>query len=219
MGSGRWKLVFLSAVSLFSALMVCRDGGDAFPPGAWNRQEFRRPPEPPAPPPKEPEPQPVIFQMQYLPWRRESLNSSNVPVYGLALGYSQRQREIGGVSLALIHAFNARKSGLSMSLIEMSDESNGFAMFLAGGMLHNNGCSLGLWNMTENNRGLQIGLVNQAGKDMMLEYWMKPVEAKRTFGVQAGLVNYSDAPGIQFGLWNTNPNSFIKHFPLFNLCL
>ena len=121
--------------------------------------------------------------------------------------------------MAFVHAFNAKKTGFSMSVLEMSGESNGFAMFLAGGMIHNNGCSLGLWNMTENNRGLQLGILNQAGRDILLEYDMKPVEESKKFGVQAGIVNYSDAPGIQFGLWNTNPNSFIRHFPFFNICL
>ena len=48
-------------------------------------------------------------------------------------------------------------------------------------------------------------------------YEMKPEKNDSNFGVQAGLVNYSEGKGIQFGLWNTNPNGFLKHFPLINI--
>jgi hypothetical protein len=90
---------------------------------------------------------------------------------------------------------------------------------LIGGSVVNRGFSMGVWNMTENNQGMQLGLFNREEDDLLLDYSMKPQEKDDRFGVQAGLVNYSDTRGIQFGLWNVNPNSWIKYFPLFNICL
>ena len=136
----------------------------------------------------------------------------------MALGYYLPQRKVNGVSVALIQAYNVEKSGFSMSLLEYSGISNGFNLFFAGGMQSNRGVSLGVLNMTEINQGFQIGLINQEERNLLVEYDMKPEMDRKKFGVQAGVINYSDAPGIQFGLWNTNPNSLIKHFPIFNIC-
>lgn len=162
----------------------------------------------------------VPLQLQYLPFGNYYTSESDRKVTGLALGYVLQQKEIDGLALACINAYNEKKNGLSLSMIEISGDSRGVAMFLIGGNIANNGLSMGVWNMTENNNGLQIGIFNQAEANLMVEHDFKPEQNKsETFGVQAGLINYSDAPGIQFGLWNTNPNSLIKHFPLFNICL
>lgn len=160
----------------------------------------------------------VHFQWQFLPSQKFYTNEHQRKVNGVALGYYLPQKEVNGLSMALIHAHNKRKSGLSMSFLEYSGISDGMAVFMAGGVQYNNGFALGLWNMTEKNHGLQMGVVNLAEKNLLVEYDMKPADNEEKFGVQVGFVNYSDAPGIQFGLWNTNPKSFIKHFPLFNIC-
>lgn len=160
-----------------------------------------------------------LFQVQYLPWGNAYLYPKSASINGVALGYLLPQEEINGVSVAMVHFFNSKKSGVSFSLVDVSKSSDGLALFIAGGAADNRGCLVGLWNITENNRGVQIGLFNQAQRDSLFEYPMKPEYKDKKFGVQAGIVNVSDAPGIQFGLWNTNPNSWIKHFPLINICL
>lgn len=158
------------------------------------------------------------WQWQFLPSMSGYLVDHERPVNGVAMGYILPQKEINGFSMALIHAYNAKKNGFSMSLLEYSGNSSGLAIFLAGGVQHNRGVLMGLWNMTEHNHGVQLGLVNQEERNLLMEYDMKPEYKEKKFGVQAGVYNYSDSPGIQFGLWNTNPNSWIKHFPLFNIC-
>ena len=160
----------------------------------------------------------AAFQWQFLPLDEAYTLSHEYEVNGLALGYYLPQRKINGVSLAFIQAYNVEKSGFSMSFLEYSGISRGFSIFGAGGMQVNRGVSMGLLNMTESNHGVQLGLINQEEKNLLFEYDMKPEMKREKFGVQAGVINYSDAPGIQFGLWNTNPNSLIKHFPLFNIC-
>lgn len=159
----------------------------------------------------------VPLQWQFLPWQNAFLADKNKPVRGLAVGYLVQQNDIDGVSMAIMHSANARKRGVSLSLVELSGETSGLSFFLAGGSVGNNGCSIGLWNMAECNRGLQIGFINQEQDDLIVEYGLKP-KADKGFGVQAGVINYSDGKGIQFGLWNTNPNSWIKHFPIINFC-
>ena len=120
-----------------------------------------------------------------------------------------------------MHIYNVRKYGLSLSILEMSGEIGGVTLFLAGGAVSNRGLAVGLLNLAEDNHGLQIGLVNMSEEDLLLDYPQKPhgEEEESSFGIQAGLVNFSDARGIQFGLWNVNPNSWIKYFPIFNFCL
>ncbi len=164
--------------------------------------------------------EPVYFQLQYLPTRHGYVFGHERKVLGLALGYYLPQNEICGVSLALMHMYNMRKYGLSFSLLEMSGEIGGVTFFLAGGAVSNYGLTVGLLNMSENNHGLQIGLVNMNEQNLLLDYPQKPrgEEEESSFGIQAGLINFSDAPGIQFGLWNINSNGWLKHFPLINFC-
>ncbi len=160
------------------------------------------------------------LQIQYLPGKNGFLVDRNAPVYGFAVGYALQQNEISGVSLALMHAYNAQKKGLSLSLLELSGTSSGVAINLAGGSVQNKGVALGLWNMTEANHGVQLGLINQEEKNLLVDYSMKKIDqdSEKKFGVQAGVLNYSESPGVQFGLWNSNPNSLLKHFPLINIC-
>ena len=117
-----------------------------------------------------------------------------------------------------MHAYNAQKSGLSLSLVELSGVSRGVAICLAGGSVQNKGLALGLWNMTETNHGMQFGVINQEQKDLLVDYSMKKQISEKKAGVQIGVLNYSESPGVQFGLWNSNPNSLLKHFPLINIC-
>ena len=158
------------------------------------------------------------MQVQLLPMEGFFIVDKNVPVRGVALGYVMQQRHIDGVSMALMHSANERKRGLSLSMVELSGESSGLSMFLAGGSVSNNGCAVALWNMAEQNQGVQIGVVNQVRKDIIIDYDMKPKVKNDRFGVQAGFVNYSEGRGVQIGLWNTNPRSFFRHTPLINFC-
>lgn len=159
----------------------------------------------------------VPFQMQVLPWHQAFLTDKGKAVRGFAMGYYLQQKEIDGVSVALMHAANQRKSGLSISAIDFCGESSGLSMFLAGGAVNNKGCAVAFWNLAETNNGVQIGLLNKSHPDALVEYGMKPQKKEDGFGVQAGLVNYSEGKGVQFGLWNTNPNGFLKHFPIINI--
>ena len=149
---------------------------------------------------------PVLFQWQFLPLDGSYVTSHDRSVNGLALGYYIPQKEINGVSMALIHAYNEKKNGFSMSFLEYSGISNGVSLFFAGGMQSNRGLAMGLWNMTESNDGFQLGLINQEEKDLLMEYGMKPEIDRNKFGVQAGFINLSDTSGFQFGLWNSNSN-------------
>ena len=162
---------------------------------------------------------PVYLQLQYIPFLDYYVYSKEENVTGLAFGYHLPQREINGVSVALLQLFNNEKNGFSVSLIDLCGNFCGMSMFLAGGAVNNEGCLVGLWNVTENNRGVQIGIFNQAAAKAMENFSPDMEISEKGFGFQAGLVNYSDSPGIQFGLWNTNPNSLIPHFPIFNICL
>lgn len=162
---------------------------------------------------------PVYLQLQYIPFLDYYVYSKEENVTGLAFGYHLPQREINGVSVALLQLFNNEKNGFSVSLIDLCGNFCGMSMFLAGGAVNNDGCLVGLWNVTENNRGVQIGIFNQAAAKAMENFSPDMEISERGFGVQAGLINYSDSPGIQFGLWNSNPNSLIPHFPIFNICL
>ncbi len=159
------------------------------------------------------------LQIQLLPWRSYFVVDKNRPVRGVAMGYFLQQNDIQGVSMALMHASNDRKSGVSLSLVELSGTSSGLAMYLAGGPVKNNGLTVGLWNMAECNNGVQLGLLNQIQENIIADYSMKAEKPRDGFGVQAGVVNYSEGRGVQFGLWNTNPNGWVKHFPLINICL
>lgn len=158
------------------------------------------------------------LQLQLLPWGNTYLIDRDQEVKGLALGYFLHQREIDGLSVAITQTAGTRKRGVSISMLELCGESTGLSLFLAGGSVKNQGVALALWNLTEYNQGLQLGIVNQTRKDSILEYDLKPADVNDKFGVQAGVVNYSEGRGIQIGLWNTNPKSFIKHFPLINFC-
>jgi hypothetical protein len=149
---------------------------------------------------------PAVFQWQFLPLDGSYVTSHDRSVNGLAVGYYIPQKEINGVSMALIHAYNERKNGFSMSFLEYSGISNGVSLFFAGGAQSNRGFAMGLWNMTESNNGFQLGLVNQEEKDLLMEYGMKPKLDRNKFGVQAGFINFSDTNGFQFGLLNNNNN-------------
>ena len=134
----------------------------------------------------------------------------------MSVGGMVHQKEINGVSVAGIHAFTKRKSGLSFSLMDVCEESRGASFFAAGGAERNYGFSAGLVNLAEHNRGVQLGVINQEMPDAVIENNFSVPEKPEGFGIQAGIVNYSEGKGLQFGLWNTNPNALIKHFPLFN---
>lgn len=155
-------------------------------------------------------------QLTGLPFIGGGIFNPDVPVYGMSVGGMVHQKEINGLSVAGIHAFTKKKSGVSFSLLDVCNESRGLSVFAAGGAERNYGVAAGLVNLAENNSGLQIGLFNQVKPDAVIENNFSKPETPSGFGVQTGLINYSEGKGLQFGLWNTNPNAWLKHFPLFN---
>ena len=156
------------------------------------------------------------LQISIAPQLGGSLFKTDTPVYGMSVGGMVHQKEINGVSVAGIHAFTKRKSGLSFSLMDVCEESRGASFFAAGGAERNYGFSAGMVNLAEHNRGVQLGIINQEMPDAVIENNFSVPEKPEGFGIQAGVVNYSEGKGLQFGLWNTNPNALIKHFPFFN---
>ena len=138
------------------------------------------------------------------------------PVYGVSVGGMVHQKEINGLSVAGIHAFTDKKNGVSLSFMDICNESRGISICAGGGAVRNYGVATGLWNLAEHNSGLQLGVVNQVKNNAVLTEY--PVEGQRPegFGIQAGVINYSEGKGVQVGLWNTNPHAWIKHFPLIN---
>ena len=202
------KITAIAALTFLAGLWVW--DGFAMPAERWSCQLLQ---------PRHVEQESAMpLQLQLLPWGNSFLIDRDRDVRGLALGYFLHQKNIDGVSVAITQTSGTRKRGFSLSMVELCGESSGFSMFLAGGSVKNQGVALALWNMAEYNQGLQLGIVNQTRKDIILEYDLKPTDVNDKFGVQAGVVNYSEGRGIQIGLWNTNPNSFIKHFPLINFC-
>ena len=156
------------------------------------------------------------LQLTGVPFLGGGLFNAKTPVYGMSVGGMVHQNEINGVSVAGIHAFTKKKNGLSFSLMDICNESRGVSFFAAGGAERNYGVATGLVNLAEHNSGLQIGLINQVKPDAVIENNFGTPEKPEGFGVQTGLINYSEGRGLQFGLWNTNPNAWLSHFPLFN---
>lgn len=156
------------------------------------------------------------LQLTGVPFLGGGLFKPDTPVYGMSVGGMVHQKEINGLSIAGIHAFTKKKSGVSLSLMDVCNESRGLSLFAAGGAEKNYGVAAGLVNLAEHNNGLQIGVFNQVMPDAVIENNFSKPEKPEGFGIQTGIVNYSEGKGLQFGLWNTNPNAWIKHFPLFN---
>ena len=205
------KIAVIAVLTFLAGLWVW--DGFVMPAEGWSCQEIL-----PAGTSASAESPAMPLQLQLLPWGSSYLIDRDQEVRGLALGYFLHQKNIDGVSVAISQTSGSRKRGVSLSMLELCGESTGLSMFIAGGSVKNQGVALGLWNLAEYNQGLQLGVVNQTRKDSILEYDMKPAYVNDKFGVQAGVVNYSEGRGIQIGLWNTNPKSFIKHFPLINFC-
>ena len=145
-----------------------------------------------------------------------SMFDSRTPVYGMSIGGMVHQKEINGLSIAGMHAFTRKKSGVSFSLMDVCNESRGLSFCAVGGAERNYGVATGLWNLAEHNTGLQLGFVNEVKPDALIENNLNHKVKPEGFGVQAGVINYSEGRGLQFGLWNTNPNAWLKHFPFIN---
>jgi len=159
----------------------------------------------------------TALHVQLVPWKGP--DGKCPAVKGVAIGYFLQQKNVDGLSIGVVQSASDRKRAFSMSMVELSGDTSGLLMFLFGGSVRNRGCALGLWNMAEQNNGVQLGGFNQVRKDAIVEYPLKPEATEDGFGVQAGVVNYSEGRGVQIGLWNTNPRSWIKHFPIINFCL
>jgi len=166
-----------------------------------------------------PPPSSTPVQISFFPGASGQLFPSKFSVYGFSAGTVVMQKEIHGLSLAGIHAFNEKKNGISLSLWDACYESNGLSMSVAGGAVRNKGMALGLWNLAEHNEGLQLGLVNQVKRNAIFDSDLRETKKPEGFGVQTGLINYSEGRGVQFGLWNSNPDGLLPGFPLFNIVL
>ena len=139
-------------------------------------------------------------------------------VYGISGGsFLFLQRENYGVTTGLVTA-GGLNNALSCGIFNSWEENNGISIGLANIVYGRRYCwntlQIGVFNKANN--GLQIGVFNQVMPDAVIENNFSAPEKPEGFGVQTGIVNYSEGKGLQFGLWNTNPNAWIKHFPLFN---
>ncbi len=159
------------------------------------------------------------LQLTGVPFLGGGIFKADTPVYGMSVGGMVHQNEINGVSVAGIHAFTKKKNGVSFSLMDICNESRGVSFFAAGGAERNYGVATGLVNLAEHNSGLQIGLYNEVKPDAVIENNFGTPKKPEGFGVQTGVINYSEGRGLQFGLWNTNPNAWLSHFPFFNFAL
>ena len=73
------------------------------------------------------------IQISTVPQLGGGIFKADTPVYGMSVGGMVHQKEINGVSVAGIHAFTKRKSGVSFSLMDVCEESRGASFFAAGG--------------------------------------------------------------------------------------
>ena len=185
-----------------------------------------------------PKPQPDKKKdiLPILPMQVGTIFDTAKPVFGVNFGGMSKQQEIYGLSLAAMHAYNHKKGGVTLSFLDFCQDNYGLAFTFYGGAVRHYGFALGGWNLAEYNHGVQVGLVNQAYPGAMLASGMerfkkagqdvkisfddgtedKKAVKDKSFGVQVGLINRSEGRGLQFGLWNVNPNAWLTHFPLFN---
>ena len=107
-----------------------------------------------------------------------------------------QRRAVWGLSLAPFNSCGDDGGGLSLGLTSIVD----------GGHY---GLCIALVSRVKANYGVQLGLAN------LIDSGIRDEEA-RCGGLQIGLYNDSDTPGVQIGLLNRNPKAWIPWMPLVN---
>ena len=107
-----------------------------------------------------------------------------------------QRRAVWGLSLAPFNSCGDDVGGLSLGLTSIVD----------GGHY---GLCVALVSRVKANYGVQLGLAN------LIDSGIRDEEA-RCGGLQIGLYNDSDAPGVQIGLLNRNPKAWLPWMPLVN---
>jgi len=102
--------------------------------------------------------------------------------------------DIRGLQIAGV--YNIAKSVAGVQVAAIINETDGFRGLQVGGV-----------NVVDNRidtcSGVQLGAVNATGI--------------ASFCVQVGVINMVDGgSGVQFGLWNSNPDGFLPYFPILN---
>lgn len=126
------------------------------------------------------------------------LFDDNAKVMGLNcnLFLTCQRREVWGLSLALFNSNGDDVGGVSLGLTSVVD----------GGHY---GLCMALVALAGANHGVQLGLVN------LIDSGIREDDA-RSGGLQIGLYNDSDAPGVQIGLLNHNPKAKFPWMPFVN---
>lgn len=99
----------------------------------------------------------------------------NTDMNGLNISTGNKFKTFNGLSIAPLGTLADRQNGVSVGIINASNDLNGL--------------TVGLYNQSVQLDGLQIGLVNQSMKN---------------HGLQIGIFNRSYSKGFQLGLWNKN---------------
>ncbi len=102
---------------------------------------------------------------------------------GLNISFANKFENFNGLSITPLGVLADRQNGVSLGLINGTNELNGLA--------------IGGYNQTIQLDGLQIGIVNQSIKN---------------HGVQIGIFNRSYSKGFQIGLWNKNSKRTLPIF-------
>ena len=94
---------------------------------------------------------------------------------GLNISLGNKFRNFNGLSIAPLGTIADKQTGISLGLINASNDLNGL--------------TVGLYNQSLKLDGLQVGLFNRVGTN---------------HGLQMGLFNKSRSKGFQIGVWNKN---------------
>ena len=131
------------------------------------------------------------------------LCSPRTDVYGLA------------VSPGLV-GFADKVYGISSGIIFLQNENFGVTAGIYSFGVKNNGISLGIINSWESNDGISIGaancIYNNSGRNIL----QIGVFNYAKNGLQIGIFNTTSNGGVQIGLLNYNPKSYIPWLPFVN---
>lgn len=100
---------------------------------------------------------------------------TNTSMNGLNVSLGNKFKNFNGISIAPLGILAEKQNGISVGLINATNDLNGFVV--------------GAYNQSYKLDGLQIGLVNQS----MVNH-----------GLQIGVFNKSYSKGFQIGVWNKN---------------
>lgn len=144
--------------------------------------------------------------------------SSARTVNGLQAGIAGEAKEFNGVQIVTFSSAIKKFNGVQFSVLEIPDKNadsfNGFRMNCISDLSEINEINgfniAGIMGFCKNMNGVQISYaaINEeaSGVQMGIAY----NEAKKTTGVQFGLINYcKDIHGVQIGLLNFAPNNWL----------